>query len=221
MSKVDTSVGNLIEWVRTGELRLPEMQRRYIWPATRVRDLFDSLYRAYPTGTILVWETDQPKPIKDLAVAQDDSPFKGRKLLLDGQQRLISLFAVILGQPVTVRGRKRPIEILFNLEHPERFEGEVEEINYDTRADEEDSDSLAEDEETPNIQERLKQRTFVVASRALLADPHWVRVTDIFTKPDVQLLKPLVSSFSDPNFQRYSNCRKSVRSGIISTSYRF
>src|SRR5206468_10560498 len=57
MPKIDTTVGNLVEMVRNGELRLPEMQRRYVWPATRVRDLLDSLYRGYPSGTILVWET--------------------------------------------------------------------------------------------------------------------------------------------------------------------
>ncbi len=151
MSKTDTSVGNLVEWMRSGELRLLEIQRRYVWPATRVRDLLDSLYRQYPTGTILVWETDQPKPSKNLAVSQEESPFKGRRLLLDGQQRLTSLYAVILGQPVTVRGRKKPIEILFNLEHPEKFEGEVEEIEYDTRTDDSDSDDSTEEENTPNV----------------------------------------------------------------------
>jgi uncharacterized protein with ParB-like and HNH nuclease domain len=45
MPKIDTSVGQLVEMIRAGELRLPEMQRRYVWPATRVRDLLDSLYR--------------------------------------------------------------------------------------------------------------------------------------------------------------------------------
>jgi len=211
LSKVDTSVGNLVEWVRTGELRLPEIQRRYIWPATRVRDLFDSLYRGYPTGTILVWETDQPRPSKDLAVSQEESPFKGRKLLLDGQQRLVSLYAVLLGRPVTARGRKRPIEILFNLEHPEKFDGEVEEIDYDARDDEADSENSVEDEETPSVQERLKQRIFVVSSRALAADPHWVKVTDIFMKSDAQILKPLVNSFDDPNFEKYSKRLQKVR----------
>ena len=208
---MDTSVGNLVEWIRTGELRLPEMQRRYIWPATRVRDLLDSLYREYPTGTILVWETDQPKPTKDLAVSQDESPFRGRKLLLDGQQRLTSLYAITLGQPVTVRGRKKSIEILFNLEHPERFEEEVEDVDYDTRTDEADSDALLEEDEIPSVQERLKQRTFVVASKALLADPHWVRVTEIFTKSDAHILRPLVNSFDDPNFEKYSNRLQKVR----------
>ncbi len=88
MPKIDTTVGNLVEMIRNGELRLPEMQRRYVWAATRVRDLLDSLYRGYPSGTILVWETDREMPIRDLAVPQSDSPFKGHKMLLDGQQRL-------------------------------------------------------------------------------------------------------------------------------------
>ena len=53
MAKIDTSVGKLVDMIKDGDLRLPEMQRRYVWPATRVRDLLDSLDRAYPSGTIL------------------------------------------------------------------------------------------------------------------------------------------------------------------------
>lgn len=45
MQKTDTTVGRLVQMIRDGDLQLPEMQRRYIWPATRVRDLLDSLYR--------------------------------------------------------------------------------------------------------------------------------------------------------------------------------
>jgi uncharacterized protein with ParB-like and HNH nuclease domain len=59
MPKTDILVRELIDKVQHGELLLPEMQRRYVWPATRVRDLLDSLYRSYPSGTILVWETDE------------------------------------------------------------------------------------------------------------------------------------------------------------------
>jgi uncharacterized protein with ParB-like and HNH nuclease domain len=74
MPKIDTTVRNLVEMIKNGELRLPEMQRRYIWPGTRVRDLLDSLYRGYPSGTILVWETDREMPSRDLAVSQQVSP---------------------------------------------------------------------------------------------------------------------------------------------------
>jgi len=59
MSQTNIKVRELVDKVQRGELTLPEMQRRYVWPATRVRDLLDSLYRGYPSGTILVWETDE------------------------------------------------------------------------------------------------------------------------------------------------------------------
>jgi integrase len=119
MRKVDTTVKDLVGMIERGELKLPEMQRRYVWRAPRVRDLFDSLYRGYRSGSVLVWETDQAQPTRDLAVPQLASPFSGHKLLLDGQQRLTSLSAVLSGRPVKVRGRQKPIDILFNLEHPD------------------------------------------------------------------------------------------------------
>src|SRR6266699_6182984 len=115
MPKIDTTVADLVGMIKSGELRLPEMQRRYVWPATRVRDLLDSLYRGYPSGTILVWETDQEIETKSLAVKATKAPTSSnRLLLLDGQQRITSLAAILEGQPVHVRGRKKPIEILFN-----------------------------------------------------------------------------------------------------------
>jgi hypothetical protein len=213
MPKIDTDVAKLIDMIKGGELRLPEMQRRYIWPATRVRDLLDSLYRGYPSGTILVWETDQERPTRDVAIEQKESPFKGHKMLLDGQQRLTSLTAILLSEPIKVRGKKKPIEILFNLDHPDGPPNEVMEVDDDT-IDSEDSESEEEGDETgPNLPQRLKLRTFVVASAALLVDPHWVKVSDIFNnaKTDAQILKPLVKSFEDPLFDKYSKRLQAVR----------
>src|ERR1035438_2269196 len=57
MAKAEASVEELVSMIERGELRLPEMQRRYVWRSTRVRDLLDSLYRGYPSGAILLWET--------------------------------------------------------------------------------------------------------------------------------------------------------------------
>jgi hypothetical protein len=94
--------------VERGELRLPEMQRQYVWRSTRVRDLLDSIYRGYPSGTILLWETDEDVPQQKFAVQQSGNPYQSVRLLLDGQQRLTSLSAVIRGQAVTVQGRQRP-----------------------------------------------------------------------------------------------------------------
>ncbi len=214
MPKIDTTVGKLVQMIEDGELRLPEMQRRYVWPATRVRDLLDSLYRGYPSGTILVWETDREMPSRDLAVSQNLSPFKGHKLLLDGQQRLTSLSAILRSEPVVVRYRRRPIEILFNLDHPEGPPAEVIEVEDDA-PDAEQNGTEREDEEEnhPNILERLRSRTFVVASRALMADPRWVKVSEIFKEgvSDSQILKRLVKSFDDPLFDRYARRLQAVR----------
>ena len=95
MGKAAASVDELVGMIERGELRLPEMQRRYVWRSTRVRDLLDSLYREYPSGTILIWETDETVPLQDFAVTQKANPYQTKRLLLDGQQRLTSLSAVI------------------------------------------------------------------------------------------------------------------------------
>lgn len=170
MPKTDATVGELVSMIKNGELRLPEMQRRYVWTDSRVRDLLDSLYRGYPSGSILVWQTDREMPSRDLAVSQDSSPFRGHKLLLDGQQRLTSLTAVLNNEPVVVRNRKKPIEILFNLEHPEGPPVDVAEI-VDDYAENEDLETAMEEDESPDIQKRLKASTFVVANKPLLSDP--------------------------------------------------
>ena len=197
--------------IQRGELRLPEMQRRYVWRAPRVRDLLDSLYRGYPSGAILLWDTDESVPLQEFAVTQDINPFASTRLLLDGQQRLTSLSAVIRGEPVTVRGRRRPIELLFNLEHPDQLTV-VTEVNEDG----DDDDELAEDEvdaeeesldsNEDELQRRFERMTFVVATKKLQAMPHWVRVSDVFkTSEDAPFLQRAgIESFSDPRYTMYS-----------------
>ncbi len=218
MQQQNIPISTLVDMYLRGEMRLPEIQRHYVWKATRVRDLLDSLYRGYPSGSILMWETDEPVPTRDFAIAQDSTAFVGRKLLLDGQQRLTSLTAVLNGKRVAVRGRKRPIEILFNLEHPEGSSTDSSEVESD-----EDSPVLAEDEVADDaddaedgdegLQEKLSKRTFVVASRNLLTQPQWVSVNEIFSNTnDAELLeKAGIESFKDPRFQKYSDRLKKVR----------
>ena len=150
MAKAGATVEELVTKIERGELRLPEMQRRYVWRSTRVRDLLDSLYRGYPSGAILIWETDESVPEQDFAVGQQANPYAKTQLLLDGQQRLTSLSAVIRGEPVSVRGRKRPIDLLFNLEHPDHLTivTEVEEDGEDE--EDEDGDDFIDDEADSN-----------------------------------------------------------------------
>lgn len=206
MPKTDISVKELVDLISRGELRLPEMQRQYVWPATRVRDLLDSLYRGYPSGSILVWETGQEQPSRDLVVLQAPSPFQGHKLLLDGQQRLTSLSAVIRGQAIRVRNRLRPIDILFNLEHPEEVE-EVTEVEDDEIAPDTTGEVPApeEDQDDQTLGQRLQRLTFVVYSRSLAQDPRWIRVTEVFSsRNDWELLRDRVSSPDDPRYPKYA-----------------
>jgi hypothetical protein len=212
MQKTDISVQDLVAMIEKGELRLPEMQRGYVWRGTRVRDLLDSLYRGYPSGNILVWETDVAMPLRDMSVDQQDSPFKGFKLLLDGQQRLTSLSAILRGDPVQVRRRRRPIDILFNLEHPESIEEflEVEE-DEDGDSDGVDDDDTQDDEDA--IAERVQKLTFVVSSRRIAAQPNWASVTEVFkSDSDAPFLRKAgVENFDDPRYEKYTHRLQRLR----------
>ncbi len=211
-------ISSLVDKYQSGELRLPEIQRHYVWRATRVRDLMDSLYRGYPSGSILMWETDEAVPTREFAIAQDTTAFAGRKLLLDGQQRLTSLTAVLSGKPVEVRGRKRPIDILFNLEHPDGPPSADTEIEGSDDSPFTPEDELDDDVEDANDSEQsliaqLNRRTFVVASRNLRAQPNWISVSEVFANAsDAELLERAgIESFKDPRFQKYSDRLKKLR----------
>jgi len=224
MQQQNLEIHTLVDMYKRGELRLPEIQRHYVWRATRVRDLLDSLYRGYPSGSILMWETDEPVPTREGAIEQATTAFAGRKLLLDGQQRLTSLTAVLNGDSISVRGRKRPIDILFNLEHPDGPRSEVTEVDSDENSpftpDDEDIDDNDENDETEiPVSERFKDFTFVVASHVLNTQPQWVSVSDVFRSSDVDILKKAgITSWEDPRFRKYSERLAKLRS-IRSYSY--
>lgn len=215
MNKTDISIDELVKKINRGELVLPEMQRRYVWTATKVRDLLDSLYHRYPTGSVLVWENIQSSaPTRNLDIEQESSPLTAKLLLLDGQQRLTSLAALLTGKPVSVKDSRRPVEILFNLEHPERFarqEQDEFEDDLGESVDEDDDELDSEEESQEDVQEYLKKLTFVVYSKALEGNKNWVRVTDIFQKSEVAILKQLGINSDDENWERYSERLQRVK----------
>lgn len=219
MAKAEATVEELVGMVERGELRLPEMQRRFVWQSTRVRDLLDSLYRGYPSGAILLWDTDEDVPEQSFAVTQKINPYRSTRLLLDGQQRLTSLSAVIRGESVTVRGRKRPIELLFNLEHPDQLKV-VTEVEEESELDED----LLEDETEANqdeLQRRFDQMTFVISTRQLEQLPQWVSVSDVFkVDEDAPFLERAgVEKINDPRYTKYSQRLARLR-GIRRYVYR-
>ncbi len=212
MAKTEISVGDLVALIERGELQLPEMQRRFVWTSTRVRDLLDSLYRGYPSGAILVWESDTPQPTRKMAIQTRETPFAGSKLLLDGQQRLTSLSAVLRGESVTVRNRVRAIDIAFNLDHPEGAPTELQEIEDDqenpAHVNEEDAvaDEAEPTEKLDSVLARLNRRVFAVSFKALFTRPNWVRVSDVFMgkSSDWSIIKKLIDSPDDPKYNVYS-----------------
>lgn len=98
-SNTTLTVNQLIEKIDTGELGLPELQRPFIWKDSKVRDLFDSMMRGYPIGYLMLWECPSLDKKKSIGVDAHsyDSP---KEVIIDGQQRLTSLYAVMKGKKV-------------------------------------------------------------------------------------------------------------------------
>lgn len=108
-------IETLLAWVKSGEIAIPEIQRPFVWDSSKVRDLMDSLYQGYPIGYVIAWRNPNVR-------LKDGSLSEGKKILIDGQQRVTALTAAILGQYVVNKIYQRvKIKIAF---HPvdERFE---------------------------------------------------------------------------------------------------
>jgi len=109
------TIENIVNWVKSGEIAIPEIQRPFVWDSTKVRDLMDSLYQGYPVGYIISWRNPDVR-------FKDGTLSMGKKVLIDGQQRVTALTTALVGQPVIDDSyNKVIIKIAF---HPveERFE---------------------------------------------------------------------------------------------------
>ncbi|HPD74056.1 MAG TPA: DUF262 domain-containing protein [bacterium] len=101
-------IESILTWVKTDAIAIPEMQRPFVWDATKVRDLMDSLYQGFPIGYLIMWRN----PDVNL---RDGSTSEGKKILIDGQQRVTALEAAILGEKVMDKDyRWVNINIAFN-----------------------------------------------------------------------------------------------------------
>lgn len=111
-ARVETeTVENLIGQVRKGEILLPEFQRGYVWNTDQVRALVRSMYRGHPTGHLLIWRTYRPGKIR--GETRDSDGYS--RLLLDGQQRLTSLYTLFEGAaPPFYEGESLFFDLYFN-----------------------------------------------------------------------------------------------------------
>jgi hypothetical protein len=108
-------IETLLTWVKSGEIAIPEIQRPFVWEATKVRNLLDSLYQGYPVGYLIAWRNPSVR-------LKDGTTSSGKRILIDGQQRITALMAALLGREVLTRDYETlRIRIAF---HPveERFE---------------------------------------------------------------------------------------------------
>lgn len=108
-------IETLLTWVKSGEIAIPEIQRPFVWEPTKVRNLLDSLYQGYPVGYLIAWRNPTVR-------LKDGTPSAGKRILIDGQQRVTALMAGLLGREVLTKDYETiRIRIAF---HPqtEKFE---------------------------------------------------------------------------------------------------
>ncbi len=112
-------IETLLTWVKSGEIAIPEIQRPFVWDATKVRNLLDSLYKGYPVGYLISWRNPTIR-------LKDGSPSAGKRILIDGQQRVTALMAALLGhevltkeyQTVRIRIAFHPVQDRFEVTNP-------------------------------------------------------------------------------------------------------
>lgn len=108
-------IDTVLAWVKSGEIAIPEIQRPFVWEPTKVRNLLDSLYQGFPVGYLIAWRNPTVK-------LKDGTFSAGKRILIDGQQRVTALMAGLLGREVLTKDYETiRIKIAF---HPqeERFE---------------------------------------------------------------------------------------------------
>ncbi|GHT56273.1 hypothetical protein AGMMS49982_23030 [Bacteroidia bacterium] len=112
-------IETILAWVNAGEIAIPEIQRPFVWDSSKVRNLMDSLYQGYPIGYLIAWRNPNVR-LKDGSISE------GKKILIDGQQRITALTAAVLGHYVINNTYERikikiafnPIEEKFEVQNP-------------------------------------------------------------------------------------------------------
>ena len=106
------SINSLLDDIEREAIALPDLQRPFVWEDTRARELLDSLFVGFPVGTLVFWQTSNDKDAR--ALGAERPGLRATSLVIDGQQRLTSLYAVMRGVEVVGKdGEKRKIQIAF------------------------------------------------------------------------------------------------------------
>ena len=112
-NKVDYELSHLLSAIDTGDIGLPDLQRPFVWSSAKVRDLFDSMYRGFPIGYLLFWSNSQLRDARPIGIDTKQQKIP-RLVIVDGQQRLTSLYAVLRSKLVLDEHfNQKRIEIAF------------------------------------------------------------------------------------------------------------
>jgi len=104
----DIKLSSILNYIENDEIKIPEIQRPFVWDSTKVRDLIDSLYKGYPVGYIIVSQNPNLK-------LKGGGEVEGKKILIDGQQRITALKAALMGSKVVGESfEEKSITISFN-----------------------------------------------------------------------------------------------------------
>lgn len=113
-SRADLSVETLLSEIESGATGLPDLQRPFVWTDSKVRDLFNSMLKGYPIGFVITWQSPNATKAKQIGKIEHGYSTPS-KLIIDGQQRLTSLFSVIKGvKVVDANFRPKNITLAFN-----------------------------------------------------------------------------------------------------------
>jgi len=112
-NQVSFPVKKLVQDIEVGQIGLPNIQRPFVWPTIKVRDLLDSMYKGYPIGYLLFWKNGFSGDHR--VIGMDQKQVSPELLIVDGQQRLTSLYAVMKAVPIIDKDfRTTRIRIAFN-----------------------------------------------------------------------------------------------------------
>lgn len=168
------SIGALLGLISSGSIAIPEIQRPFVWKKKQVRDLLDSLYKGFPTGYLIIWKNPNVK-------LKDGSISSGKKILIDGQQRVTALMTAISGIPVINSNyKKERIKIAFD-----PFQAFSEDQDAEIFAVQ-DSSHLKSKRWIPDISEIFKNDfnivAFVMEYCELNPDMPMARMSEVMTK---------------------------------------
>lgn len=116
---IEKSIKEILHSIDNDEYTIPEFQRGYVWNSTQVKEFFRSLYLGYPSGSFLIWKTKEPSKIRG---DQKETNSVFHQLILDGQQRLTTIYTIFKGKtPDWYEGASLRTDLYFNLK-TEEFE---------------------------------------------------------------------------------------------------